>query len=141
MAQNLVKNWRFTITASLTMSNYSYYNRNPANVDISDCVYRAISTATGLDYDATARLLNYVAKERNCDKLCVCCYNQVLKSMFGYKRYTCKNEETVNDIARRHSDKKVIIRIHQHLTVSVYGEIKDTWDCGDKYVDCYWIVE
>ena len=31
---------------------YKYYNRNPNNDKIGDCVCRAISTATGLNYKA-----------------------------------------------------------------------------------------
>lgn len=59
----------------------------------------------------------------------------------GYKRYTCYDNETVEDIARRYPDDKVIIRIDAHLTSSIKGTIFDIWDCSQKEVDCYWIVK
>lgn len=30
-----------------------------------------------------------------------------------------------------------IIRVTQHLTVAVYGNVLDIWDCSDEPVDCY----
>lgn len=122
------------------MANFTYYNRNPYGVEITDCVCRAISLGTGLSYNATYRLLNRVSNIYKCEKLCSCCYNYLLKDLLGYKRYVCKNGELVEDIAKQYPNSKVIIRIEQHLTVSMYGKVADIWDCSEKKVDCYWIV-
>ena len=40
---------------------YKYYNRNPNNDIKGDCVCKAISTATGLNYDAVDNLLELTA--------------------------------------------------------------------------------
>lgn len=140
MVPNLLRNLRFTIIVSRKMSNYRYYNRNPANNHINDCVCRAISNCTGLSYGAVDRLLATTAKDNECEKLCVCCYDKLLKRL-GYKKRYCNNDETVADISMKYKNYRVIIRIKAHLTSSIYGKIEDTWDCSDYFVDCFWLVQ
>ncbi|MBR2870535.1 MAG: hypothetical protein IKB98_04085 [Clostridia bacterium] len=123
------------------MSRFFYYNRNPDGNEITDCVCRAISAATGLSYRATYRLLGMAADRYGCDKLCACCYSHLLTGWLGYKKYYCKNGEIVNDIVEKHKDSKIIIRIDRHLTFALYGVLADIWDCGEREVDCYWIVD
>lgn len=120
--------------------NYKYYNRNPNSVRIKDCVCRAISTATGLAYEAVDNLLDLTSKEYNCDKLCVCCYDNLLQDILCYPRFECNFENTVEEIAIRYPRNKLLIRIDAHLTCSIYGTILDIWDCSSELVDCYWIV-
>ena len=124
----------------MKISPYKYYNRNPDGKQIEDCVCRAISTATGLNYDAVNRLLDLTAVCYDCEKLCVCCYHNLWEDILGYERHVCMNGETVEDIAYKHPQEKVLIRIDSHLTSSIKGTIYDIWDCSEKLVDCYWIV-
>ena len=121
-------------------SRYKYYNHNPDNLEIKDCVCRAISTATGLCYEAVDNLLDLTAREYVCDKLCVCCYSNLLEDVLCYCRVECNFKKTVSDIASEYPRNKVIIRVREHLTTSVYGNILDIWDCSDELVDCYWVV-
>lgn len=123
------------------MNNYfKYYNNNPDGELLEDCVTRAIGLATGLDYDAVSNLLELTAKTYNCDKLCVCCYHNLLEDILCYEPIFCNRGERVKDIAKRYRKNTVIIRIEGHLTCSVKGYIMDTWDCGNRFVDCFWIV-
>lgn len=123
------------------MSNhYKYYNHNPNNVKIKDCVCRAISTATGLHYEAIDNLLEIVSNQYNCDKLCVCCYHKLLENVLCYDRINCDFEKTVEEVAIENPRYKIIIRINAHLTTSIYGNILDIWDCSEELVDCYWII-
>lgn len=122
-------------------SRYKYYNHNPDNLRLKDCVCRAISTATGLCYEAVDNLLDLTAKEYRCDKLCVCCYSNLLEDVLCYDRQSCAFQKTVEEIAAEHPRNKVIIRVDAHLTTSVYGNILDIWDCSQELVDCYWIVQ
>lgn len=117
-----------------------YYNRNPWDRDEEDCVTRAISAALDIKYVAVGNLLELVAKANGCDKLCVCCYHKLLEDIFGMEPIYCYGER-VGEIAREHPGRKLLIRIEGHLTCSMYGVVIDTWDCTDKVVDCYWIVE
>ena len=121
-------------------NNYRYYNRNPQLNEIEDFVYRAISTATGLNYDACNRLLSLTAREYDCDKLCVCCYHNLLEKILCYQRVNCDYGETVNDLAIEFPRESLIVRIEGHLTSIIKGTILDIWDCSHKKVDCFWVV-
>lgn len=120
---------------------YRYYNRRPDGAEIEDCVCRAISTATGLKYEAVEKLLALTACNYDCDKLSVDCYHNLLDGTLCYKQRTCKRDETVGELAERYRDKRLIIRINGHLTCSLYGTIVDIWDCTNKTADVFWIVE
>lgn len=119
---------------------YRYYNRNPDNLKLKDCVCRAISTAVGLQYEAVDNLLELTADIYNCDKLCVCCYHRLLEDVLCYNKIPCYFKQTVSQIASAHPKDRVIIRVDAHLTTSIYGSVLDIWDCSDELVDCYWIV-
>lgn len=118
---------------------YKYYNRNPDNDTTTDCVCRAISTATGLNYEAVDELLNITSYLNSCEKLCLCCYHYLLENILKYKRYDCSGY-TVEDLARKYSRDTIIVRIEGHLTTIVKGTILDIWDCSNEFVDCYWFV-
>jgi hypothetical protein len=122
------------------MSDYEYYNHNPEGERISDCVSRAIGTATGLSYKTVNRLLSKTAENFECDKLCVCCYKHLLSQLFGYEKYNCKPGVLVKDVLKDFNDCTLIIRIAGHLTCAKNGVILDTWNCSDYEVDCFWIV-
>lgn len=122
-------------------NRYRYYNRNPDGLHLEDCVCRAISTVTDIDYDIVNKLLELTARAYGCDKLCVCCYHNLLEDIFGYGRYTCMDGETVEDIAAKHPKEYLLIRIDSHLTCSIKGIIPDIWDCSGKLVDCFWVVK
>lgn len=121
-------------------NKYVYYNHNPYNLKTKDCVCRAISTATGLLYEAVDNLLDLSAKEYGCDKLCVCCYSHLLEGILCYPRTDCQFKKTVEDIATEFPRNRIVIRIKEHLTVSVYGNVLDIWNCSQELADCYWIV-
>jgi hypothetical protein len=94
-----------------------------------------------LNYSLIEKLLELTAKEYNCEKLCVCCYDNLLENIFNYDRYTCDFNYTVKNIAEKYPKDKLIIRVNEHLTCSIYGTVLDIWDCSDELVDCYWIVK
>ena len=119
---------------------YKYYNHNPDNLRLKDCVCRAISTAIGLCYEAVDNLLEITAKEYGCDKLCVCCYSKLLEDILCYTRNECNFQKTVEEVASEFPRNKVIVRVNEHLTAAVYGNILDIWDCSQELVDCYWVV-
>ena len=130
-----------TLRTDRNPNAYHFYNRRRDGKRISDCVTRAISTATGLKYNGVRNLLKITAELYACPELCLCCYQHLLTDILCYKKVECHNEETVEGIARQYPRDKVIIRIEGHLSASVYGEVTDIWDCSQKLVDCYWIVD
>ena len=122
-------------------NRFKYYNRNPDRMHLQDCVCRAISTATGLCYEAINNLLELTADEYDCDKLCVCCYGYLLSDILCYHCEECDFKFTVEDVAAQYPRNKLIIRVDAHLTSSVNGTILDIWDCSKELVDCFWIVQ
>lgn len=122
------------------MAEYSYYNRNPDKLHLKDCVCRAISTAVGLRYEAVDNLLELTAKEHECEKLCVCCYDNLLEDTLCYPRYENYYRQTVKELATQYPRNRLIIRVKGHLTCSIYGNILDIWDCSQELVDCFWVV-
>lgn len=123
------------------MSDYVYYNHNPDDYRINDCVSRAIGTGTGLSYRAVNRLLSIVAETYECEKLCVCCYKHLLSHYFGYEMVKCKFNKTVKMLIDEYPTETLIIRLEGHLTCAKNGKLLDTWDCSDFDVDCFWIVD
>ena len=53
---------------------FIYYNANPKNEKVGDCVVRAISLALDIDYDIVVKLLINNSKYFNCDLLVKDCY-------------------------------------------------------------------
>lgn len=119
---------------------YKYYNRNPNNDKIGDCVCRAISTATGLNYKAVNNLLKLTADAYDCEKLCLCCYHNLLEKILCYERITCHNNETVEELAKMYPRDTILVRIDAHLTSIIKGNILDIWDCSKEFVDCFWFI-
>lgn len=129
-----------TTACWIMLDRYEYYNRNPEGLHLQDCVCRAISTAADLRYEAVDKLLSLVAKEHGCEKLYICCYDNLLEDILGYPRFNCMFQQTVEQVAAQHPRNKLIIRVEGHLTCSINGAIMDIWDCSRERVDCFWIV-
>ena len=108
---------------------------------MKDCVCRAISTATGLNYDATEELLKMSSEAYDCEKLCVCCYHYLLEDILKYPRFEYDFEITVEEASRIYQNNRILIRVNEHLTCSIYGVILDIWDCSNELVDCVWVVK
>lgn len=120
---------------------FEYYNRRPDGKRKEDCVCRAISTTTGLKYEAVDKLLEMSASDYSCDKLCVCCYHHLLEDILCYNVKYCMSGETVREVAKDYPHYKLCVRVDGHLTSTMFGKIADTWDCGEKIVDCFWIID
>lgn len=119
---------------------FKYHNANPLGDIESDCVCRAISKATNLEYYDVEEKLYLIAELFGCETLCVCCYKHLLENIFGLEPKMAHGA-TVGDIARAYRDDVVLIRIDGHLTVSRYGVVYDLWDCTQEIADVFWIVE
>ena len=119
---------------------YKYYNQNPHNLTLPDCVTRAISRALNIDYFSVVIMLYQNGKFNECDDLCVGCYSKLLTHDFGLECFY-GNGRTVEEISRDFPDKILLLRVDQHLTTSRYGEIEDIWDPSYEIVDRFWVVE
>ena len=118
---------------------FVYYNRNPDGLIEQDCVVRAISTALGIEYYKVLDMLYKNSNYFNCDMLVKDCYKKIFDD-YGLTQITPNKKKSVRDVANDFKDDILIIRIPNHLSVSLYGDIYDTWDCSNEIVDTFWVV-
>lgn len=126
---------------------YKYLNVHPKGLSVGDCVKRAITTATGWEYEEVSRELNRYKKITGADK-----FNNnknwkpyVEKVLHGYKLSfpATAGEHRMNGerFSESHPRGIYILRMAGHLSVCVDGVIYDTWDCSDKCVYNAWKID
>lgn len=123
---------------TITLSMYKKYNINPDKKTLPDCVCRAISLATGSNYNDVMHMLSMNGLDNNCEDLCVDCYAHILDDI-GYLQIDAEGK-TVSELCQEHKNDTLIVRIEGHLTCCINGNCYDIWDCTDKKADKYWLV-
>lgn len=119
------------------MARWIYYNRNEDGEHISDCVTRAISTATGLSYPQIRRKLHHTSRLFTCDKLTRDCYSNLLDKVFEFPRVNCRGLN-VREFAELHPYGTFIVRVPNHATTIINGNVYDIFDCLDMPCDIAW---
>lgn len=120
---------------------YSYYNTNPAQKNVGDCVVRAISKATGRDWGSTYLALS-VQGYIDCDMPSAnAVWGNYLRSL-GYRRHmvpdTCPDCYTVNQFAEEHPEGTYILALSGHVVCVQDGVIWDSWNSGNEIVLYFW---
>lgn len=130
------------------MSNiYCYYNAHPKDLNVDDCVKRAISVVTGINYKQVSLELNRYKKITKCSK-----FNSpgnpeqyILKVLKGVQQSypAVKGQDRMNGerFALSHPKGRYLLRMAGHLTACIDGVIYDTWDCTQKCVYKSWRIE
>lgn len=120
-----------------------YINPNPSYNLVGDCVIRALSLATGDDWDKTylgVVIKGYDMKDMPSSNAV---WGAYLKSL-GFKRYIIPNEcsdcYTVNDFAKEHNSGVYILATGTHVVTVKDGDYYDTWDSG-KEIPIYYFVK
>lgn len=130
------------------MLKFNEKNVNFKNKTTTDCVVRAIATATGKEYKEIAKELfdnymktGYAMNDRKN-------YEKWLEQNGWYKiRQPRKSDNTkyligeANDYVTIKKNRVVIMRCAHHLTCKVDNELIDIWDCRYKCIGNYWIKE
>lgn len=114
------------------MAKYKYYNANPDNRRISDCVTRAISLACNIPYEEVRKMLFHTAKLLNCEKLCVMCYKFLIEDVLKCKRVNCDGFYPA-DFADLHMQGTYLLRMNGHICTLIDGIIYDIFD--SRYMD------
>ena len=114
---------------------YKYYNANPRGLSTDDCVKRAISVATGMEYKNVQLELNRYkrvtgAESFNSD------YNphRYVEDVLNAKKITVK-KMTAGEFCRKYPKGRYILDMESHWSACVDGIIYDTWDCSKKTVN------
>lgn len=112
---------------------YKYFNPNPSNLSIGDCVIRAISKVTGKDWKTT--YLNLVVQGYVMSDLPTAnrVWGAYLKSI-GYKQKllpdTCPSCYTVEQFCQDHPIGTYILGTGEHVIATIDGNYYDSWDSG-----------
>lgn len=122
------------------MARFVYYNRNPDGQKASDCVTRAISLGTGLDYTTIRRKLYHSAKLFDCDKLNVDCYAHLLEDVFKFPQVNTYGM-TVGEFANNHPYGIYLVRMSGHISTIWQGKVVDIWDCRDSLITNAWKIK
>ena len=120
------------------MASFRYYNRNDDKIQTNDCVTRAISLASNLDYSTIRKKLRSTASLLDCESsLCPTCYGFLIQQVLGGTPKNCEGM-TVGEFADKHPLGIYLIRISGHLTCVIDTVCYDIWDCLDRECDLAW---
>ena len=114
---------------------YKYFNPNPSQLSVGDCVIRAISKVTGKDWQTTYLKLvvqGYVMSDLPTANRV---WGAYLKSI-GYKQRllpdTCPSCYTVENFCQDHPIGVYILGTGEHVIATIDGDYYDTWDSGNE---------
>lgn len=117
-----------------SLKYYKEYNANPWGLNISDCVYRAISLVLDKPYrEVVKELKAYAGANRNPNN--GNCFLPWLQTQ-GYEIREFVDKMTVNQFLGdlHYSDDAdkfdALLLLNGHLTAIKGGMCYDTWDCG-----------
>lgn len=118
---------------------FKYVNVNPSGAKTDDCINRAISLASGLDYYDVQEKLVLTSKLFGCDRLTRDCYSNLLEKVFNYIPVYCKGM-TVDEFCLEYPYGIYLVRMKSHITCVIDGVINDTWNCGSEFATNAWYV-
>lgn len=119
---------------------FKYINVTPNGEILPNCVNRAISLATGVDYEVVEEKLELVARLIECSKLCVCCYEFLLNEVFRLKELPDK-DISIKQFSENHKNGIYLLRMEGHISCLMYDVLMDLFDCSDEIITKCWQVE
>jgi hypothetical protein len=119
------------------MARFQYLNVEPHKTKKNDCVTRAITFASGMEYPEVRKMLYHSARLLKCPKLCPTCYSFAIQEVLGGVPTNC-NGMTVGDFADLHPHGTYLIRIQGHLLAIKDNCVYDLWDNRNRFCDLAW---
>lgn len=120
---------------------FRFYNPNPKNRSIEDCVIRAISKVTNQSWDDTfigVTMAAFTVKDMPSSGRA---WGEYLKDI-GFERTnipnSCPNCYTVRDFCSDNRFGTFLLVTNSHVVAAVDGNYYDTWDSGDEIVISFW---
>lgn len=114
---------------------YKYYNANPRGLSTDDCVKRAISVTTGMEYKNVQLELNRYKKVTGAESF-NSDYNphRYVEDVLKAKKIPVKGL-TAEEFCRKYPKGRYILDMESHWSACVDGIIYDTWDCSKNVVN------
>lgn len=123
------------------MGRFMSYNANPQKNRVGDCTVRAISKATGQDWETTYMNLALYGYMNADMPSANCVWGQYLRSK-GFKRYIVDDHGndwyTVADFCADNPKGVYVLALDSHVVCVVDGRYYDTWDSGNEIPNYYW---
>lgn len=123
---------------------FKYFNPNPENQLVGDCVIRAISMLQEIPWEQAYlkvcsqgyRMFDMPSSNR--------VWGEYLKHQ-GYRRFalpdTCPDCYTIKDFCLDHPVGRYLVATGTHVCTVIDGDYYDTWDSGDETPVYYWRKE
>lgn len=121
---------------------FVFNNPHPKGCLVGDCVKRAITIATGIDYREVSLELNRYKKETGSKRF---------NDQNNWKKFVNKKLKLtkvtgwtwtkLGEFCKQNPKGKFIISIRKHLVAVVDGKINDTWNCSFKAINEVFKVE
>ena len=122
---------------------YTEFNAHPKGIKTTDCVVRAISTATKMEYMECRRILNQKKREWG--------FTSYKDTKFLYKYFEAyprlifkavRGEPRLkgSDFTALHPTGTYVLKMAGHVTVCKDGVILDIWDCTYRSVYTAWEI-
>ena len=118
-----------------------YFPTNLKKDRTNDCVIRAISIATEIDYLKVRDALFDIAKEQGRMPNDKTVYETYLESLGWVKKSPMKNRYNKKYRLGRIKIDRAIFKTTRHLSAVVDGNLNDTWDCREWCANSYYIKE
>ena len=116
---------------------YQYYNANPRDLLIDDCVNRSISVAEGISWNECQRKLSDLANDEAMLLNDVEFVEDYLDER--YPRKCCK-DMTVGEFCRICPRGHFVVTMRGHITAIIDNVIVDTFDCSNRIMKCCWQI-
>lgn len=118
---------------------FKFYNPNPKNKFVGDCVIRAICKLEDSDWDDIyLKLCFYGFKEKNMPAI-----NEVWRAYLwdnGYERYHI-DCPSVKQFCKDNPRGKYLLATGEHVVAVVDGDYYDAWNSGNEVPLYYWKKE
>lgn len=126
------------------MSELHYYNPNPYGSMVGDCVIRAISAATGQDWDTTYKGLSFQGFALKDMPSSNYVWGEYLRAC-GFQRDTIPNScpycYSVGEFADDHPRGVYVLGTGVHAVAVIDGEVWDSWDSRNEVPIYYYYLE
>ena len=128
------------LSLGFSMNRHVKWNPNPKSKNVGDCTVRAISRATGRDWESVYAALTglgfIMADMPSANHV----WGAYLRSQ-GFKRHIVDAESdtyTVEDFAADHPKGTFVLALQGHVVCVENGMYYDTWDSGKEIPLYYW---
>lgn len=117
---------------------YEYYNANPKNRHIEDCVIRAMSVLTNRTWQSVFEELSYLASRDGYMFDDVEFVEDYLDDRYLRE---CHYSKTIGEFAREYPIGRYAITTNGHITALINGKLIDTFNPSDRVMRCAWRIE